>query len=131
MSTRAQIGFYSKDNGGDIKIKPETLIYKHSDGYPDGDCGVMSWLVPFFKDFMERRGADPEYMAAWCIHVICIRQAAPHTNYPEFEDNFRYTGVGCCYEHFLHEDIEYYYSVTPSVIYCTDVYSGEIVATYK
>ena len=32
MSTRCQIGFYAQ--GNDNLLKPDALLYRHSDGYP-------------------------------------------------------------------------------------------------
>lgn len=136
MSTRCQIGFYGKDCEGMITRKPDALIYKHCDGYPDPECGVMSWLVPFYEDFMEHRGNDPEYMAAWCIATICLGSLQMYAEMkaedPRFDTmQFCYTGVGCCYKHYFHGDIEYYYMVCPEKIYVYDVYDKKIVMTYN
>jgi hypothetical protein len=54
MSTRAQI----QVDGSKV------LVYKHSDGYPDGEHGVLAWLTPFVESFMQRRGFNPDYMTA-------------------------------------------------------------------
>jgi hypothetical protein len=42
MSTRCQIGIYSNEKSA-IDC-PDILIYRHSDGYPDTDCGVVADL---------------------------------------------------------------------------------------
>jgi hypothetical protein len=36
----------------------EPVIYKHSDGYPDGKPGVLATLTPFLKKFFKYRPAD-------------------------------------------------------------------------
>jgi hypothetical protein len=36
MSTRCQIGFYPEKPTKDTLQNPDALIYKHSDGYPEG-----------------------------------------------------------------------------------------------
>ncbi len=40
MSTRCQIGFYEPRQKDLTKF--EALIYRHSDGYPDTDCGTVA-----------------------------------------------------------------------------------------
>ncbi len=67
MSTRCNIHF-SYGN------KVEANIYRHSDGYPDTDNGVLHDLKKFFKDVEEQtragatgsgtRFSDPAYLAA-------------------------------------------------------------------
>ena len=54
MSTRCMIEVEG------IKAK----LYRHSDGYPDGQWGVLATLVPFVNKFLEVRGWDPEYLLA-------------------------------------------------------------------
>lgn len=51
MSTHAQIGFY-KSQTLDIN-KPNVLIYKHSDGYPEG---VTKLLTKFCREFEKSHG---------------------------------------------------------------------------
>jgi hypothetical protein len=63
MSTRCAINF---TRGRDIAAK----IYRHSDGYPDGDAGVPADLEKFFDAVEEGtpnsgpRFDQPEYLAA-------------------------------------------------------------------
>lgn len=48
MSTRCMIKVAGHD----------PVIYKHSDGYPDTENGVLAILVPFLKKFLKYRPAD-------------------------------------------------------------------------
>jgi hypothetical protein len=61
MSTSAIIQF--TDNDGD-----EAYIYRHSDGYPDSDDGVLADLQKFFRAVKEQtsdtRFNQPSYLAA-------------------------------------------------------------------
>ena len=73
MSTRCQIGFYVPENSN--LLKPDALLYRHSDGYPGttsgSKYGVLTDLVPFLKLFHKRRGLDDtEYAAAWTLHHL-------------------------------------------------------------
>ena len=65
MSTRSQIRFKEK---GD----QSTQIYKHSDGYPEGQGGVVSELYEFFANYYmkdpQARFGDPSYAAADFIY---------------------------------------------------------------
>jgi len=121
MSTRCQIGFYQTDNTN--LLKPDALLYRHSDGYPGtvsgSKYGVLSDLVPFLRLFHKRRGLDDtEYAAAWTLHhlVDCHvrhikafreRTVSAKEYYPE--DGKSCIGFGVCQE--FHGDIEYYYAV--------------------
>lgn len=47
MSTRCQIGLYQAKPK---KLnKPEVLLYKHSDGYPEGTLGALKDFCVFWK----------------------------------------------------------------------------------
>ena len=118
MSTRCQIGFYKKGEK-DLK-KFQALIYKHSDGYPEG---VLPILTPFLKEFNAKRGLnDIEYASAWCLHAI-IQDHVLHNmeymkerkkdNWPSSmpEDGRDFLGHGICIG--FHGDIEYFYAVYP------------------
>jgi hypothetical protein len=121
MSTRCQIGFYQQDNN-DL-LKPDALLYRHSDGYPGtisgSKHGVLPDLVPFLKLFHKRRGLDDtEYAAAWTLHhlIDChvnhikeyrARTACAKEYYPE--DGKDCIGFGVCQD--FHGDIEFYYAV--------------------
>jgi len=72
MSTRCQIAFYDRRPRGEKSImeKWEALVYRHSDGYPEG---VMPELVPFLRRWMKVRGWDLEYCAARLLQDMCNR----------------------------------------------------------
>lgn len=94
MSTWCQIGFY--EQGVKDLAKFEALIYRHCDGYPDGESGVPATIVPILKDFNKNRGLDDvEYASAWLVAKL-------KTNY---------LNIGICKD--FHGDIEYFYVVYP------------------
>jgi hypothetical protein len=62
MSTRCHIIVEDKEYG------TKTILYRHSDGYPDGPNGVLATLVPFVARFMKHRGFDACYMGA---QIMC------------------------------------------------------------
>lgn len=63
MSTRCTIHFHAR-KGDD----PIAIIYRHCDGYPDGEAGVPASLTRFFEVVREQtndtRFTDPSYLAA-------------------------------------------------------------------
>jgi hypothetical protein len=128
MSTRCQIGFYEKST---IDInRPDALIYKHSDGYPDGEAGMLITLVPMLKDFNKQRGlSDTEYAAAWILFGL-IQNTVNHFQdkkiykTPVEERYWRYLGFGVCSDGIFHGDIEFYYAVTPEKLYIYQVEFG-------
>jgi len=92
MSTRCQIGFY-KPEAQDLKDF-EALIYRHSDGYPDTESGVLANIIPILEDFGKKRGLDNiEYASAWLVAKL----------------KTDYTNIGICKD--FHGDIDYYYAV--------------------
>lgn len=121
MSTRCQIGFYEQANH-DL-LKPDALLYRHSDGYPGtvsgSKYGVLTDLVPFLKLFHKRRGLDDtEYAAAWTMHHLIDLHANRRKQLREMttsgkeyypEDGRDCLGFGIC--NGFHGDIEYYYAV--------------------
>jgi hypothetical protein len=101
MSTRCQIGIY--DEKETPLNKPNVLLYKHSDGYPEG---VIPIIQPFLEDFSKKRGMDDvEYCSAWLLHALI--QSHGRTDY---------LGHGICGDRTFHGDIEYYYRIQPSEI---------------
>lgn len=98
MSTRCQIGFY--DNPASSLDDPAALIYRHSDGYPQGEHGVLATLVPLVQTYFIRRGFyDAEYMAAF---VLSAWNKDSVIDYGITQN--------------LHEDIEYYYAVSSNKV---------------
>ena len=116
MSTRCQIGIYENDTRLN---KPEVLLYRHSDGYPDG---VLPEMMPFLRWFKKGRGMDVEYLGARLLQWLCNKYdgyGIANNFSPEIYDAGM-TGVlgyGICKE--LHGDIEFYYAVYPDKV---DVY---------
>jgi hypothetical protein len=92
MSTRCQIGFYQQ--GEQNLEKWEALIYRHSDGYPDTQHGVVATVLPILKDFDKNRGLDDiEYASAWLVTSL----------------KTDYLNIGISNK--FHYDIEYFYAV--------------------
>ena len=106
MSTRCQIGFYEPEA---TKLEDfEALIYRHCDGYPDTNSGVIADIVPILRQFDKDRGLDDiEYASAWLVAKL----------------KTDYTNIGICKE--FHGDIEYFYAVYPDRIQVYDVVHGE------
>jgi len=101
MSTRCQVGFYPNDE--EDLTKWEALIYRHMDGYPGSQHGVIAELMPILQNFDKNRGlSDIEYAAAWLVRC-----------WKENELN-----IGIC--RVFHGDIEYFYAVYKDHV---DVYS--------
>lgn len=71
MSTRCTIWFHQRDDE-----EPRAIIYRHLDGYPDNDYGVLADLERFFGDVEaqtnDMRFYQPSYLAAkyvvWQAH---------------------------------------------------------------
>ena len=126
MSTRSQIGFYSKewaDKNGKITKpeldKPDVLIYRHWDGYP---AGVLPDIIPFLVWFSKSRGLhDTEYAGARLLQYLCNqadefvakeKASDPDNQMFDREYNKKFTGTlghGICND--FHLDIEYYYAI--------------------
>lgn len=77
MSTRCNIHF--ADKWGDV-----ANIYRHTDGYPDGESGVLADLGRFFAAVEEQTAAtgdtrfdDPEYLAARFVVWQASQNACP------------------------------------------------------
>jgi hypothetical protein len=107
MSTRCNIGIYEEK---EEKLEnPDVILYKHSDGYPEG-------TLPLLKKFMEnpkndRNRYDYEYQSAWLLHTL-INQGIEDSITFGYETI--HVGYGICKE--IHGDIEYYYAIYPDRI---------------
>ena len=137
MSTRCQIGFYSKP---DYEVEDfDNLIYRHSDGYPGdpaaGDPGVVVDLLPFLVRFQNSRGlADSEYAAAWTVWYLCDQYKKSGDEFyekmreadPSYKRQESFLGHGICSKHGFHGDIEFFYAVHPDGL---DVYSVDYGAS--
>jgi len=130
MSTRCQIGIF--ENSKDL-AKPDFLMYKHSDGYPEG---VLPLLEPFLKRFYQERGFDPEYLMAWMVHefiservkwqkrnhrIYVKKDPAMVRYYPK--DGRCWVDYGVCGDRKLHGDIEYFYAIFKDRL---EVYKADI-----
>lgn len=125
MSTRCHIALY--ENTKQPLDKPTVLLYRHSDGYPEGEHGVVKVLKDFCAFFDERRGlGDTEYAGAWLMYYLIDnhvkdmqkyvkeRGDAPYSTVPE--DGRDCLGHGICKPGENHWDIAYYYRVNPTSI---------------
>ncbi len=69
MSTRCHIVILDNHDPEASLENPSVIIYKHSDGYPDGG-GVLATLAPFMKRFTESRGWDSCYLPAQLLYAF-------------------------------------------------------------
>jgi len=127
MSTRSQIGFYKiKPEQQDLE-KFEVLIYRHSDGYPEG---VLPDIIPFLQWWIKVRSIyDTEYVSARLLQWLCNQYDGNTTEmYKKLGENdpiinSGFTGIlghGICKQ--LNWDIEYYYAIYPKGV---DIYDVE------
>jgi hypothetical protein len=124
MSTRCHIGFFSKNMKS--PKNPEALIYKHSDGYPEG---VLPTLIPFCVDFNNRRGLDDtEYAAAHCV-ALFINETNEGRKQYDPEGKYSYLGYGISKR--MHGDIEYFYAVSPGRIKVYSVDNVDRLDTWR
>jgi len=89
MSTRCTIHFHN----GEAK-KPEAIVYRHSDGYPGGETGVLADMQRFFGAVEEEapgdtRFHDPSYLAAKFV----VWQARENNRYSFTHQSPRTAGV--------------------------------------
>ena len=130
MSTRCQIGFYTKDTIKDIeKEKHEVMLYKHWDGYPSETLTlIFDYIVRYFKDIKNLDTCsiiDVEYASAWFMYYIIDKyvkyllesnkEQLKRNNvsyYPN--DGLTFNSFGICKE--FHADITYYYAITLNYI---------------
>jgi len=117
MSTRCQIEFKEITKYIDRKksIIERRTIYRHSDGYPDGDFGVISDLKIFLK---WDRGFDIEYTPANFIYwnkkrVLShlLRNVKTKTEKQEITDRYEKLYFGICENDEFHMDLAYFYQL--------------------
>lgn len=127
MSTRSQIAIY-EDDEKDLN-KPKVLIYRHHDGYPDSEHGVLANIQPFLEWFNSVRGvSDSQYAGARLLQYLCNKHdentkesIKRYGSSNELSDEFTGSlGYGIC-RHFQ-KDIEFFYAVYPDRI---EVYETE------
>lgn len=103
MSTRATIHFY--DVG---QTKPEAIIYRHGDGYPEGLGEDLKKFVKELKDNVsDTRLQDPSYLAAKWV-VWDAAQMAQYSHNPK-PNKLAFISVGIVRQD--PGDIEYRYKV--------------------
>lgn len=132
MSTRCQIGVYEKRPTKKGLPNFEALLYRHSDGYPDTESGVLHDIIPFLQDFQKNRGLDDsEYVSARLMqHLTNIADQQLDDWYkerPEYQttaQTYKYTGFGICNS--FHGDIEYYYAISPTHLDVYDVSFADV-----
>ena len=121
MSTRCQIGFYeSKPKDAKELSKPEVILYRHHDGYPEG---VLPEITEFYNRFMKvRKFWDLEYMAARMLQNLMKNSddnlevfIKDHSLCPDWNC----LGYGISNQ--FHRDIEYFYAISPEGIEVYDV----------
>lgn len=118
MGTRAQFTIEDETGG----IYPIT-VYKHSDGYPDGEYGVLKFLRAFTVEFFKFRGHDPGYFMAqllrhWAASDLAKgltlggieREYAEKSPYAAGYKQGEY--LSWSVETQIHCDVEYLYHVT-------------------
>jgi hypothetical protein len=115
MSTRCQILVSGHD----------AVIYRHSDGYPNGKSGVLHDILPTLRYFKAGRGWDEFYLTAQLVGTLVAKQKAwakrfCKEKYPNPEDRKAYCreleclGLGVeAFDGELHGDIDYVYVVFP------------------
>ena len=119
MSTRCNIHFCDPHDDD-----PCANIYRHSDGYPDGNSGVPADMERFFDAVLEQcpsdtRFGDPEYLAAkflvWSAIDGAERQARMNEKFGDGDGSLKpldFLSISPCVHD--HGDIEYVYKVTCS-----------------
>ena len=102
MSTRSQMRFVDRD-------ETVAVVYRHSDGYPEGPCGIVADLARFMTwltgEPEPRPISDLEYAAANWVFWNKARLA-------EIRGGAEKLGIGICpttADH-IHSDCEYLYA---------------------
>lgn len=73
MSTRCNIIFTEAEDPRKWKSADHVILYRHSDGYPDGKHGVLEFLARFVPTFLKYRPwHEVEYMAAQCLAQMIV-----------------------------------------------------------
>lgn len=114
MSTRCQIGIY--ENKEKEHKDFEVLLYRHSDGYPEG---VLPDIIPFLKRWKKQRGiSDTEYIGARLLQHLCNEyDGLSKTTLKQLKSKDGFTGVlghGICKD--FHWDIAYFYKIYPNAV---------------
>ena len=119
MSTRCQI----------IVKGSDVVVYRHSDGYPDGKHGVLAALKKIVVPFLKHRGLDTCYLPAHIVAGLIVEHQRDmdklirlsvkegRQDHVSSYEQFKYLGFGVeAYtdenaDNALHGDIEFVYIV--------------------
>ena len=118
MSTRCQI----------IVKGSDVVVYRHSDGYPDGKHGVVAALKKIVMPFLKHRGLDTCYLPAHIVagmiaehkqdmdKLIRLAEREGRHDYVSSYEQSKYLGFGVeayneANDNALHGDIEFLYIV--------------------
>ena len=123
MSTRCQIEFKEISNylGRKKPIIERRTIYRHSDGYPDGECGIISDIKKFLQ---WDRGFDIEYTPSNFLYWDKVKTIQSLQNNPsckskeekqEIEDRWSKIGYGVCENDEFHGDLAYFYELVNEI----------------
>lgn len=105
MSTRATIWFHNKG-----AAKPEAIIYRHSDGYPEGLGADLKRFVAEVKSkLQDTRFSDPSYLAAKWVVFDADQHNGHYLDANETRHPLNFLSVGICRSD--PGDIEYRYHV--------------------
>lgn len=111
------------------------MIYRHSDGYPNGRAGVLFMLKPLVKKFMQGRGfLDAEYLTAHiahrCIEIVQRDRAGNRKHYkettgkvPEYLDGPDFLGIGIQpFTKYFQGDVAYVYKIVQNKTVNIEIY---------
>jgi len=133
----------------DPRYGDKTILYRHSDGYPNGEHGVLASLVPFVVRFMKHRGFDACYMGAhiiadqiqrsrehdreWCERSIKRDEANGHdpSYYREKLANLENDFLGFGISSEIHGDVDYIYRVTPEGIHVEEAGGNKLTEDHE
>lgn len=120
MSTRCQIEFREPNGDGRVSTHDRRTIYQHSDGYPQGEHGVIETMKAFFAWDRPHRGFDLEYTPANYIFwskqrdIASLVRLDPEYTPEKAEDMAAHLGYGVCNNDEFHGDIAFFYEVEPA-----------------
>jgi hypothetical protein len=129
MSTRCQILHVDFEEAGKPQSMFDGAVYRHGDGYPDGELGVLADLLPLLQRFFKNRGFDPSYcLAHVTAHFIDVLNESRKRHLTNGEDLDRYGFTGHGIEGFkgqLHSDLAYVYIIHPDHVEVRQTGNGQ------
>ncbi|MBI4397296.1 MAG: hypothetical protein HY548_09385 [Elusimicrobia bacterium] len=118
MSTRCQLAVYATP---DKPVQSAALfVYKHFDGFPEGEGGMLGHVLPFLRWFQKERGLkDVAYATARLIQHLANRsdrgkEPKPGKGWGPQIGCKDALGVGV--NTFLCDDIRYFYHISPKEV---------------